>query len=89
MSIEEALAHLPSVRVEGRTAGLVRNGHPVDAAALRALPGGRDPGSALLVTGDGGLPLALHALEPGGERTRALRVFNLPGDGGTSGVGVE
>jgi tRNA pseudouridine55 synthase len=74
ISIAGALAHLPTVGVEGRDLEMVRNGHPLDAV----------PGSSagvMVVTDGAGVPVALHALDgPEAGRTRVLRVLNLGSD---------
>jgi len=71
LGIVEALAHLPRVEVEGETARRVRNGSPLPAPPPVV-------GEPFLVTGEGGIPLAVQIAEGAtGERMKVLRVFNL------------
>jgi tRNA pseudouridine55 synthase len=78
ISIGDALGHLPQVPVEEGMLARVRNGHPLETGRIA---GGLDPltyTGVILVTDEGGLPLALHSMTgPGAQLTRVLRVLNL------------
>ncbi len=74
MSINQALAHLPSIEVRGREVSMVRSGQP-----LRRLRG--PAGQPVLLTDERGTPLALQATPNTGEgEARVLRVFNISGE---------
>lgn len=73
VSLSDALAHLPGVRVAEPLANALRRGQPVTWAALSGAP----PAGSIRVLGDDGDLVAV--VEPGeAGAVRTLRVFNLP-----------